>query len=66
MRLATTEPGLQVYDGRAPIRPGGGAYEGLALEPQGWPDAPNRPGFPSVVLRPGETYHQTSVWTFDH
>jgi aldose 1-epimerase len=66
MRLATTEPGLQVYDGRAPIRPGGGAYEGLALEPQGWPDAPNRPGFPSVVLRPGATYHQTSVWTFDH
>ncbi len=45
MRIATTEPGLQVYDGRGAVRPGGPVYEGLALEPQGWPDAPNRPAF---------------------
>jgi aldose 1-epimerase len=64
MQLSTTEPGLQVYDGRGPVRPGGGAYEGLALEPQGWPDAPNRPDFPPVTLRAGEVYHQTTIWAF--
>jgi aldose 1-epimerase len=61
MTLATTEPGLQVYDGRGlPGRP----YAGIALEPQGWPDAPNRQDFPSVVLRPGETYRQVTEWRF--
>jgi aldose 1-epimerase len=33
-----------------------GAFAGLALETQGWPDAVNRSDFPSVILRPGETY----------
>ena len=55
--MATTEPGLQVFDGR----PG---YRGIALEAQGWPDAPNRPGFPSVVLGPGEVYKQVTEWRF--
>lgn len=64
MRLSTTEPGLQIYDGRTPIRPDGAAHEGLALEPQGWPDAPNRAEFPSVTLRPGEIYAQTTEWAF--
>ncbi len=66
MTLATTEPGLQVYDGRSlgggpgagldgrPVEP----YAGLALEAQGWPDAPHHPQFPSIVLRPPETYRQ--------
>ena len=71
MRLATTAPGLQVYDGaklRSP-RPGllghpNRAHAGVALEPQLWPDAPNRPDFPSAVLRPGETYRQTSTFAF--
>lgn len=35
---------------------------GLAVEPQGYPDAPNHPEFPSVVLRPGETYTTTTQW----
>jgi len=35
---------------------------GLAIEPQGYPDAPNHDGFPSVVLRPGETYSATTQW----
>jgi aldose 1-epimerase len=35
---------------------------GLAIEPQGFPDAPNHDGFPSVVLRPGETYTATTQW----
>lgn len=35
---------------------------GLAIEPQGYPDAPNHPEFPPVVLRPGETYATTTQW----
>ena len=73
MTLATTEPGLQIYDGRgigtgtfaghggAPY----GAFAALALEPQRWPDAPNHPGFPPVTLDPGETYAQETQWRFD-
>lgn len=71
MTLATTEPGLQVYDGAKLATPvpglGGRIYRaraGVALEPQGWPDAPNRPDFPSVALRPGETYAQTTTFAF--
>jgi aldose 1-epimerase len=60
MAFATTEPGVQVYDGAACLRP----YEGLAIEAQGWPDAPNQAGFPSVELHPGTTYHQITEWRF--
>ncbi|WP_102223467.1 aldose epimerase family protein [Acidimangrovimonas sediminis] len=68
LEIETTEPGLQVYDaarmdtGAAATLHGRpyGAHAGLALEPQRWPDAPNRPDFPSVALRPGETYRQRS------
>ena len=65
MTIATTEPGMQVYDGRAAIRPGHGAYEGLAIEPQVWPDAPSHPHFPQITLRPGETYAHHSEWRFE-
>lgn len=72
MRLATTEPGLQVYDGAKldgtvldlagrPI----GSRAAVALEPQGWPDSPNRPDFPQAILRPGETYRHRSVYRFE-
>ncbi|NBE06811.1 aldose epimerase family protein [Paragemmobacter ruber] len=64
MVVSTTEPGIQVYDGRNAIRPGRGPYEGLAIEAQGWPDAPNHAGFPSIILRPGEEYRQHTVWRF--
>ncbi|MFC0339455.1 aldose epimerase family protein [Paracoccus niistensis] len=65
LQLESTEPGLQVYAGDH-IRPGapglaGRPYQrfaGIALEPQLWPDAPNHQGFPSALLRPGETYRQ--------
>jgi aldose 1-epimerase len=71
LRLATTEPGLQVYaagylDGTI-VGPSGRPYErghGLALEPQGFPDAVHHAHFPSVVLRPGEVYRQRSVFSF--
>ena len=72
MRIATTEPGLQVYDGvnvrTAPFAGHGAVpytpFAGIALEPQRWPDAPNRPAFPSILLSPGETYRQETRWTF--
>ncbi|MBM2574965.1 galactose mutarotase [Jannaschia sp. Os4] len=71
MTIATTEPGLQVYDGAKLATPVPGldgrtyrARAGAALEPQGWPDAPNNPGFPSVALRPGGTYRQTTTFAF--
>lgn len=71
MTLATTEPGLQVYDGALVNTPVPGldgrtyrAHAGVALEPQVWPDAPNHEGFPSAVLRPGETYRQTTTYRF--
>jgi aldose 1-epimerase len=64
MEVATTEAGLQIYDARGAARPGRAAYEGLAVEAQGWPDAPNRAGFPPIVLRPGETCHQVTEWRF--
>lgn len=65
MTVATTEPGIQVYDGRYAARPGRENYEGLAIEAQRWPDATNNRQFPSIRLEPGETYHQTTQWRFE-
>jgi len=69
LRLATTEPGLQVYAGGyldgGVVGRSGRRYrqgDGLALEPQRFPDAVHHPHFPSVVLRPGEVYRQRSVF----
>lgn len=64
MEVATTEPGLQLYDARGAQRPGRAPYEGIAIEAQGWPDAPNRAGFPSIVLRPGDVLRQVTEWRF--
>ncbi|MFF4378509.1 aldose epimerase family protein [Kitasatospora sp. NPDC001547] len=67
----TTEPGLQVYtgnhfDGSLTGRSGHRytAYAGIALETQHFPDSPNRPDYPSTVLRPGERYRSTTVYRF--
>ncbi|SDY75843.1 aldose 1-epimerase [Jannaschia faecimaris] len=71
MTVATTEPGLQVYGGAKLATPVQGidgrtyrAHAGVALEPQNWPDAPNHADFPNCVLRPGETYEQTTTFNF--
>lgn len=71
MELWTTEPGLQLYVGQhiAPVAPGlhGVAYRafsGFCLEPQVWPDAPNRPYFPQATLLPGEVYHHITEYRF--
>lgn len=73
LRIATTEPGLQIYDGRHFAVPAGagldgrayGPRAGIAFEPQVWPDAPNRPDFPSTTLAPGETSCQTTLFMLD-
>ena len=72
MRMASTEPGLQVYDGALIVATAAGLegrayapHAGLCLEPQVFPDSPNRPGFPSAILRPGEAYHHAMVLEFD-
>lgn len=62
LEVATTEPGVQVYDGRGAVRPGQTAYEGIAIETQGWPDAPNKPGFPPIRLAPGAGLRQITEW----
>jgi aldose 1-epimerase len=71
MEVWTTEPGLQFYVGQH-LKPdaaglGGRRYEkfsGFCLEPQTWPDSPNRPYFPQATLLPGETYRQTTEYRF--
>jgi aldose 1-epimerase len=71
LELYTTEPGVQVYTGNfldgttvgkahVTYRQG----DGLALEPQKFPDSPNRAAFPSARLDPGQTYRQTSYYRF--
>jgi len=62
--IATDEPGLQIYDGRGLDEIGYPAYGGLAIETQHFPDAPNRPDFPSTLLHPGELRTSRTVWTF--
>ena len=71
MELWTTEPGLQLYDaGQMQTQANGLSgipYDpkaGVALEAQRWPDAINHEGFPSAVLRPGETYTQVTEFRF--
>lgn len=64
MTIATTAPGLQVYDGRAARRPDGRFHEAMAFEPQFWPDAPRNPAFPPILLRPGDIWQQRTQWRF--
>lgn len=70
MTVRTTEPGLQLYSGNhlagIPSKHGKpyGARGGFCLEAQHFPDSPHHPEFPSTVLRPGETYSQTTEYVF--
>ncbi|MEI6235123.1 MAG: aldose epimerase family protein [Planctomycetota bacterium] len=71
MDILTTEPGVQFYtgnfmDGKAIVRGGVACnkHQGFCLETQHYPDSPNRPEFPTVVLKPGETYRQKTVHNF--
>ena len=71
LEVSSTEPGVQFYSGNfldgKSVGKGGWAYErrnALALEPQHFPDSPNQANFPSVILKPGQTYHNTIIYKF--
>jgi aldose 1-epimerase len=70
LEMWTTEPGLQLYTGNFLDEvPGkaGQVYKrrgGFCLEAQHFPDSPNKPAFPSTILKPGERYTQTTVYKF--
>ncbi len=73
MHVATTQPGVQLYtgnflDGSLTHTPGGikyNRYAGLCLETQHYPDSPNKPDFPTSILRPGQQFHHITTYTFD-
>ncbi len=71
MDVYTDEPGVQIYTGNfldgSIVGKGGVSYghrAAICLETQHYPDSPNRPEWPSVVLRPGETYSGHCVYAF--
>jgi aldose 1-epimerase len=70
MEIYTTEPGLQFYSGNfmdgIPGKDGANHpwRSAIVLETQHYPDSPNHPNFPSVVLRPGQKYQSTTIYKF--
>jgi aldose 1-epimerase len=71
MTVYTDQPGMQFYSGNFLDGTARGkdsvAYQqrtGLCLEAQAYPDTPNKPQFPSVTLRPGQVYRQTTIYQF--
>lgn len=71
LTMYTTQPGVQVYTGNwltgCPAGKNGHIYEdysAVAIECQNFPDAPNKPDYPSAVLRPGEVYEQAIIFAF--
>ena len=71
MAVWTTEPGMQLYSGSFLNGYKGKAgavydqYTGFCFETQHFPDAVNKPHFPDVTLRPGQTYRQTTEYRFE-
>ncbi len=71
MEVSTTEPGIQFYSGNfldgTITGKGGHVYRrraGFCLETQHYPDSPNKPDFPSTILKPGAEYRSRTVYTF--
>jgi aldose 1-epimerase len=71
MEVSSTEPGVQFNTGNfldgSLTGKGGKVYKhryGFCLETQHFPDSPNKPNFPSVVLKPGERYQSTTIYKF--
>lgn len=71
LTISSTQPGVQVYTGNwlsgCPLNKSGKSYndyDGVAIEMQGFPDAPNKPQFPSQELKPGETYDEIVKFAF--
>ena len=71
LTVTTTEPGVQFYSGNfldgakfGKAQEGHVKNSGLCLETQHFPDSPNHPKFPTTELKPGETRHSTTTFTF--
>lgn len=71
LEVLSTHPGVQFYTGNhldgSILGKGGQAYQrfsALCVEPQHFPDSPNKPDFPSVVLAPGQTYDHSIIYKF--
>ncbi|HXJ93521.1 MAG TPA: aldose epimerase family protein [Terriglobia bacterium] len=71
LEVLTTQPGIQFYsgnflDGTIHGRDGKvyGKRSAFCLETQHFPDSPNKPSFPSTELKPGQTYHEVTVFKF--
>lgn len=70
LEVLTEEPGVQFYSGNyldGSLKGKGRTYQyrtGFCLEPQHYPDSPNQPQFPSVVLNPGEEYKTKTIFRF--
>ena len=71
LTVLTDQPGLQFYSGNfldGSIKGKSNVVynhrTGLCLEAQHYPDSPNKPQFPSVTLKPGEVYRQTTIYAF--
>src|SRR5205823_5639660 len=71
VEMLTTEPGVQFYTGNfldGKVKGKGGAvyrqYAGFCLEAQHFPDAVHHKNFPSIILEPGKTYRQTTIYHF--
>ena len=70
MEVFTTEPGMQFYSGNRLTGAAGksghayGVRAGFCLETQHFPDSPNKPQFPSTLVRPGDRYVSKTVFTF--
>ena len=71
LTISSTQPGVQIYTGNwldgSPLNKSGVSYkdyEGVAIELQGFPDAPNKPSFPSQKINPGEEYKETIRYAF--
>ena len=69
MELLSDQPGVQLYTGNfidgTTVGKSGKIYrqgDGIALEPQHFPDSPNRPEFPSVRLDPGQEYRNVMIF----
>jgi aldose 1-epimerase len=72
MEVFTTQPGIQFYSGNfldGTLRETKKnakyiQYSALCLETQHFPNSPNQPNFPNTILKPGESYHQTTIYKF--
>ena len=73
LTISSDQPGVQIYSGNwlkgSPLSGEGREfedYDGIAIEMQGFPDAPNQPGFPSQSLKPGEVYERRIIFSFSN